>query len=342
MTLQPHTVPPAGTDIPAAAPLQAGRSYRIPNDGQVWLILETTGYPAVTISRLYRVDVNVAIVGPRTVIGPFDPGVYGTPVLLNVLAGPVSAVILRLAPIVVTAAGAPEFRGVVDDDIQAALLAHASESNAHHTPGGGGGLPMGSAVRTSLRWDSTAAEWEAFSVVDIWYYALTISANLPPIAAALLDALGSGFAEHLRGSRQTTYIEAAGVVLGRWNRPYYKISGQNSWESDGAGGNALAQAAFTQFSVDDMYAWILLPVDTASGVAAGTFVVVPIDGSVLDQPSDYVPVRDAGGALRELRIDGVSYFAYRASLHWEAGSPSRNFSIEYSPREEMPTVAWIT
>lgn len=107
MTLvYPVEIPENGISLPDAVSLGSGSSYEVPNDGQVWVYLEFTGEPALTISSQEAGD--IVALGPGQgqtspfVMGPYDPYVYGRLLRLNVFVGPVSARFIRLRPLVVT------------------------------------------------------------------------------------------------------------------------------------------------------------------------------------------------------------------------------------------------
>ena len=211
--------------------------------------------------------------------------------------------------------------------------------------GGGGGLPTpDNDADTSLRWDGAA--WEAFSPVSTWYYALTLDNSLPQIPEALLEALTSGFSPTILGASRTTYASVAEVVIGRWNLPSYQINGDYAWEN-----RANEAAVFARFNVDDVYSWILLPVDQGGEVALTRFWAVEpirtspvgfsdlIPAGTLASGGTYAPVQ-VGGVNRVLVIDGTEYWALRAALHWEAGTVNHNFAVRHTPSEDAPTAVW--
>ena len=104
--LNPVEIPESGVTLPDAVDLEAGSSYEIPNDGQVWVYLEFTGRPAVTLSSEIRNNILALGSTPNFaspfVLGPFDPYVYGRLLRLNIMTGPVSARVIRLRPLVVS------------------------------------------------------------------------------------------------------------------------------------------------------------------------------------------------------------------------------------------------
>ena len=202
----------------------------------------------------------------------------------------------------------------------------------------GGGLPAGSSVRDSLRWNAGTSAWEAYSTEDDWYYALTPTTDMPPISAALVDMLTNGANRRVRGSNATHYNPAvAQVVLTRWNLPYYPINGQfNSWAADG---DADAVAAF---STGTVYHWVILPSDVSGGSILNRFwtIAPAVGGSgetagVITNTPAYTEVN------ARLHIDGVEYRVARARIEWAVGTTNYNLGVGFTPAEDTPTAVWV-
>ena len=204
--------------------------------------------------------------------------------------------------------------------------------------GGGGGLPTGSSVRDSLRWNVGTSAWEAYSTEDDWYFALTSTPDMPPIAAAIVDMLTNGANRRVRGSDATHYNPSvAQVVLGRWNLPYYPINGQlNSWAADG---DADAAAAF---STGTVFQWVILPSDVSGRYIANRFwTIAPRGGGsgetagVIDNNPAYTEVN------ARLLINGVEYRVARARIEWAVGTTNYNLGVGFTPVEDTPTAVWV-
>ena len=200
-----------------------------------------------------------------------------------------------------------------------------------------GVLPAGSAARRSLRWNETNSNWESFSSESTWYFALTASVDMQPIADVMIDALTNGFNRRVRGSNATHYNPAVGeVVLGRWNLPRYPIYGaNNSWAADG---DADAVAAF---GVSPVYSWVILPADVAGEAIQNRFwTIAPIGGGSGEAAGVFDNIPAFTEVNMNLIIDGVTYRAARARIEWEAGTVNYGFNLGFSPMEDAPTAVW--
>ena len=203
---------------------------------------------------------------------------------------------------------------------------------------GGGGLPAGSSVRDSLRWNAGTSAWAAYSTEDDWYYALTPTTDMPPISAALVDMLTNGANRRVRGSNATHYNPAiAQVVLTRWNLPYYPITGAlNSWVADG---DADATAAF---STGTVYHWVILPSDVSGQYILNRFWTISPGGGGSGETVGVIVNTPAYTEVNaRLHIDGVEYRVARARIEWAVGTTNYNLGVGFTPAEDTPTAVWV-
>ena len=201
-----------------------------------------------------------------------------------------------------------------------------------------GGLPTGSSVRDSLRWNVGRSAWEAYSTEDDWFYALTPNVDMQPIAAAVVDMLANGANRRVRGSNATHYNPAISqVVLTRWNIPYYPITGAlNSWVADG---DADAAAAF---SISTVFHWIVLPADVSGQYIANRFwTIAPRGGGSGETASEIANTPAYTEVNARLLINGVEYRVARARIEWAGGTVNYNLGVGFTPVSDAPTAVWV-
>ena len=202
-----------------------------------------------------------------------------------------------------------------------------------------GGLPTGSSVRDSLRWNVGTSAWEAYSTEDDWYFALTTTPEMPPIAAAIVDMLTDGANRRVRGSNATHYNPSvAQVVLTRWNLPYYPITGAlNSWVADG---DADAAAAF---STGTVFQWVILPSDVSGRYIANRFWTISPRGGGSGETAGGIANTPAYTEVNaRLLINGVEYRVARARIEWAVGTTTNyNLGVGFTPVEDTPTAVWV-
>ena len=202
-----------------------------------------------------------------------------------------------------------------------------------------GGLPTGSSVRDSLRWNVGRSAWEAYSTEDDWYFALTTTPEMPPIAAAIVDMLTDGANRRVRGSNATHYNPSvAQVVLTRWNLPYYPITGAlNSWVADG---DADAAAAF---STGTVFQWVILPSDVSGRYIANRFWTISPRGGGSGETAGGIANTPAYTEVNaRLLINGVEYRVARARIEWAVGTTTNyNLGVGFTPVEDTPTAVWV-
>ena len=199
-----------------------------------------------------------------------------------------------------------------------------------------GGLPTGSSVRDSLRWNAGA--WEAYSTEDDWFYALTPDVDMQPIAAAVVDMLANGANRRVRGLNATHYNPSvAQVVLTRWNIPYYPITGAlNSWVGDG---DADAAAAF---SISTVYHWVILPSDVSGQYIANRFwTISPRGGGSGETVGVIVNTPAYTEVNARLLINGVEYRVARARIEWSVGTTNYNLGVGFTSVSDAPTAVWV-
>ena len=201
-----------------------------------------------------------------------------------------------------------------------------------------GGLPTGSSVRDSLRWNVGRSAWEAYSTEDDWFYALTPNVDMQPIAAAVVDMLANGANRRVRGSNATHYNPAISqVVLTRWNIPYYPITGAlNSWVADG---DADAAAAF---SISTVFHWIVLPADVSGQYIANRFwTIAPRGGGSGETAGEIANTPAYTEVNARLLINGVEYRVARARIEWAGGTVNYNLGVGFTPVSDAPTAVWV-
>ena len=201
----------------------------------------------------------------------------------------------------------------------------------------GGALPTGTSAENALRWNATDSTWESYSAEDTWYYALTPTTDMQPIADVMVDALTNGFNRGVRGSNATHYNSAVGeVVLTKWNFPRYVIDGHDSWTADGD------TDAVAAFSVRTVYSWIILPDDVSGTYIANRFWSVRPTSRSPVAPGTIANTPNFGEVNRVLLIDGVTYRVARARIEWQTGETNHNWTLDYSAMEDAPTAVWQT
>ena len=213
-------------------------------------------------------------------------------------------------------------------------------------PGGGGDLPDGSAAENSLRWNEDASSWESYSAVSTYYWALTPTVDMQPIADVMIDALTNGFNRSIRGSRPTHYESSVGeVVLSSPLLPIYNINGAAgaSWEADAAKGRVASIAALAVFNIETVYSWIILAGDVNGDTLANRYWnIVPRTGTSSEPAGVIANMPEFSQVNKDLIINGVTFLAARARIEWEAGTTIHNFGLTFNPQQDAPTAVWQT
>ena len=215
------------------------------------------------------------------------------------------------------------------------------------------GLPSGTPAENRLRWNDTTSSWEAFSSVGTYYWALTPTIDMQPIANVMIDALTNGFNRAIRGARPTHYNPSVGeAVLSTQPLPaalpvlaYYPINGAagSSWEADAARGRAASVAAIAAFNISTVYSWIILAEDVSGAFLANRYWNVrPTHYNSSEPPGVLANTPAFGRVNKDLIVNGVTFVAARARLEWEPGTTIHNFELTFNPQQDAPTAVWVT